>query len=76
MSLVYNRGGGMSENGKPSWAQRREMCAIRDEVAKPRASLSAIAAQIRAMKRLWVNSDVPGLLTQRDDEARLVEQAG
>ena len=75
VSLVYNRGPGFGLQGQPSWDKRREMRAVRDEVAKTRPSLSAIAAQLRAMKRLWVNSDVPGLLTWREAEARLVEQA-
>ncbi len=43
---------GFGEPGKPSWDSRREMRAIRDEIARPRPSLAAIAAQLHAMKRL------------------------
>ena len=76
VSLIYNRGAGMGDPRDPaSWNSRREMRAIRDEIAKPRPSLTAIADQIRAMKRLWEGKHEDGLLTRRDAEARLVEQA-
>ncbi len=75
VSLVYNRGSSMGEQGQPSWDQRREMRAIRDEVAKDQPDLDAIAAAIRSMKRLWVGKNENGLLTRRDAEAALVQNA-
>ncbi len=67
LSLVYNRG--TSKSG----ARRREMKAIEKEVRN--RSLSGIAGQIRAMKRLWIGKGLPGLLTRRDKEAELVENS-
>ena len=64
-SLVYNRGTSMEGDS------RKEMRAVRDAVAK--ADLQEIANQIRAMKRLWVNKGLDGLLKRRDAEAELVE---
>ena len=78
VSLVYNRGAGMGDHNTPGYPtkdSRREMRAIRDEIAKPRPSLRAIADQIGSMKRLWEGKHEDGLLTRRDAEARLVEQA-
>ena len=54
---------------------RREMRAIRDEVAKPYPNLHAIAGEIRAMKRLWIGKGEDGLLVRREAEARLVDGA-
>lgn len=71
VSLVYNRGGGMGQEGKPSWDARREMRAIRDAVA--RGDLKEIAAQLRSMKRLWEGKGLGGLVKRRDLEADLVE---
>lgn len=70
VSLVYNRGGGMGVQGKPSWDGRREMRAIRDAVA--RGDLQEIAAQLRSMKRLWEGKGLDGLVKRRDAEADLV----
>lgn len=64
-SLVYNRGPSLKGE------RRREMRAIRDAVGK--GDLKEIAAQLRAMKRLWVDAKLPGLLKRRDAEAELVE---
>lgn len=74
VSLVYNRGTGMTDSHKHP-GNRKEMRAIRDEVAKPRASLAVIAEQLRSMKRLWVGQGVDGLVTRREAEAKLVEHA-
>jgi GH24 family phage-related lysozyme (muramidase) len=71
VSLVYNRGGGMGQQGKPSWDSRREMRAIHDAVA--RGDLNEIAAQLRSMKRLWEGKGLDGLVKRRDAEADLVE---
>lgn len=65
VSLVYNRGTKMDGD------RRTEMRAIRDAVAK--GDLKEIAAQLRAMKRLWEGQGLPGLLKRRDAEAALVE---
>lgn len=65
VSLVYNRG------PKMDGVRRKEMRAIRDAVGK--GDLKEIAAQLRAMKRLWEGQGLPGLLKRRDAEAALVE---
>ena len=65
VSLVFNRGGGTKGD------TRREMRAIQRAVLT--GDLREIAAQLRAMKRLWVGKGLDGLLRRRDDEARLVE---
>lgn len=76
LSLVYNRGPGMKGDS------RREMREIRQAVAEltkgtmyEREALGRIAKSIRAMKRLWVGKNLPGLLRRRDEEADLVENA-
>ncbi|MDX8406700.1 MAG: hypothetical protein R8K50_11200 [Mariprofundus sp.] len=66
LSLVYNRGASMAGN------KRREMKAIVPLVEA--AELSAIAEQIRAMKRLW-GTNLSGLRLRRDREADLIEHA-
>ena len=53
-SLVYNRGGSMLGD------RRREMRAIR--VAVTNGDLSAIAHQLRLMKRLWIGGGLDGLI--------------
>ena len=68
LSLVYNRG------ASKSGSRRREMKAIEPLVTA--GDLGGIAGQIRAMKRIWQNSGLPGLLRRRDEEAELVEHAG
>lgn len=67
VSLVFNRGGLLKG------ARRTEMKAIHDLV--PRGDLKGIAAQLRAMKRLWVGKGQDGLLKRREEEAKLVESA-
>lgn len=64
VSLVYNRGGGMTGDS------RREMRVLRDECV-PAGDLGCMARAIRAMKRLWPT--LRGLRDRRDDEARLIE---
>ncbi|MES2885312.1 MAG: hypothetical protein V4709_10935 [Pseudomonadota bacterium] len=73
VSLVYNRGGSMKD--KPGSDNRREMRAIRDECAKAKPALKAMAGQIRSMKRLWQGQGVDGLLRRREAEAVLLEGA-
>ena len=71
VSLVYNRGASMLDDSPDD--RRREMRAIRDAVAA--GDLAAIAAQLRAMKRLWEGKGVGGLIARLEEEARLVESA-
>lgn len=71
VSLVYNRGTSMVDNSPDD--RRREMRAIRDAVAA--GDLAEIAAQLRAMKRLWEGKGLGGLITRREEEAQLVESA-
>ncbi|EAU54494.1 hypothetical protein [Mariprofundus ferrooxydans] len=66
LSLIYNRGGSLSGS------KRREMKEIVPLVAT--ADLAGIAAEIRAMKRLW-GSELYGLLKRRDLEAQIIEHA-
>jgi GH24 family phage-related lysozyme (muramidase) len=66
LSLIYNRG--TSLRG----ARRKEMAAIKNLVVQQ--DYTGISQQIRAMKRLWENRGLDGLLKRRDDEARLVSQ--
>ena len=67
LSLVYNRGTGISG------ATRTEMFNIKEWVVQQ--NLSKIAQEIRAMKRLWIGKGLDGLLTRRDKEANMVENA-
>lgn len=67
LSLIYNRGASMSGS------RRKEMLAIKKLVKQE--DLSGIAQQIAAMKRLWVNKGLPGLLKRRDKEAILVKRS-
>jgi len=67
LSLVFNRGTSMSGS------KRREMKAIQPLVAEK--DLDGIAAQIRAMKRLWDPAALPGLHVRRDKEAEMVAHA-
>ncbi|MBL7726885.1 MAG: hypothetical protein JNM68_04325 [Dinghuibacter sp.] len=67
LSLVYNRGADID----PKKDRRREMYNIVALVA--RGDLAGIAAEIRAMKRLWPT--VKGLRDRRDKEADLVANA-
>lgn len=64
LSLVYNRGTRMSGGS------RREMKAIKAWVEVQ--DYSAIADEIKSMKRLWQGKGLPGLLKRRESEARLV----
>lgn len=64
LSLVYNRGSALSGS------KRKEMAAIKPLVVQQ--DYAGIAQQIQAMKRLWQNKGLAGLLTRRNDEADLV----
>ena len=67
VSLVYNRGPGMTGDS------RREMRTIRALV--PLGDLPGIARALREMKRLWEGKGLAGLLRRRDAEASLIEMA-
>lgn len=67
LSLVFNRG------GKMSGTRRKEMKAIQPLVIQK--DLNGIAQEIRAMKRLWDVSLLPGLHARRDEEARVIAGA-
>lgn len=76
VSLVFNRGTSLVGS------RRREMQAIHDAIvsygnrdAGLASTLETIAAQLRSMKRLWRGMGLDGLLTRREQEARLVEKA-
>ena len=62
VDVGYNRGWAMLGD------RNREKREIRD-TCLPAADTHCIAAQLRAMKRLW--PDTPGLQNRREDEARL-----
>lgn len=65
ISLGYNRGYGMTGDG------RREMRAIRDLC--PRADYNGIAGQLRAMRRLWRGTSIElGMTRRRNAEADLL----
>lgn len=70
VSLVFNRGGSVVG------ASRVEMNNIRKAIKGEIKTLNLydyIAGQIVAMKRLWVGKGLDGLLTRRDEEAKLVK---
>jgi GH24 family phage-related lysozyme (muramidase) len=52
-------------------SRRAEMARIRDLV--PSKNYSAIAQEIRNMKRIWKGKGLDGLLRRRDKEASLVD---
>lgn len=62
---TYNRGGSMVGS------RNREKRVIRDDCL-PAHDRACVAAQLRAMKRLW--PDVPGLQARRESEARMAEE--
>lgn len=65
VSLVFNRGSSLKGS------RRAEMARIRDLV--PSKNYSAIAHEIRSMKRIWQGKGLDGLLRRRDKEAALVD---
>lgn len=81
VSLVFNRGTAMDGD------RRKEMKAIREAIQNSKADpgeteaqrvnnlLRFIAGQFRAMKRIWQGQGLDGLLTRRENEAKLVESA-
>jgi GH24 family phage-related lysozyme (muramidase) len=77
VSLVFNRGGSMTDSLGDPLQRRREMREIRDTVASNTLSnqqkLVAIAKSLRSMKRIWQGQGVAGLIRRRESEAVLVE---
>ena len=68
VSLVFNRGGSISG------VSRKEMLNIKLSIINDDKNIyDYIAEQIIAMKRLWVGKGLDGLLTRRDEEAKLVQ---
>ena len=68
VSLVFNRGGSVSG------VSRVEMLNIKNAIINQRPDIyDYISQQITAMKPLWVGKGLDGLLTRRDDEAKLVK---
>jgi hypothetical protein len=67
LSLIYNRGTGIEGD------TRREMKNIIPLVAA--GDLAGIAAEIRSMKRIWKNKNLPGLIERREKEAQMVENS-
>lgn len=68
VSIVFNRGASVSGDS------RREMLNIRHLV--PSKDYKAIAQEVRDMKRLWIGKGLNGLLTRREEEAKLIESCG
>lgn len=67
VSLVYNRGGSMTGDS------RREMKNIRDSCL-PSRDYNCIAAELRAMERIWRGTvNYNGLRARREAEAQLAE---
>ena len=66
VSLVYNRGTSLANSDS-----RKEMRNLQKHIAD--GNLPAMAAEFRAMKRLWPDS--AGLRKRRDKEADLIENA-
>ena len=75
VSLIYNRGSRVADMHP---GDRLEMRCIRSILADgvQQGDLALIAKQLRAMKRLWEGKGLAGLITRRETEACLVEQAG
>lgn len=68
LSLIYNRGSSMANK-----SSRKEMRAIRSLVKAQ--DIKGIADQFIAMKRLWENKGLTGLLRRRDKEASIIRKA-
>jgi len=68
VSLVFNRG------GSTSGSSRVEMLNIKNAIINKRTDIyNYISQQVIDMKRLWVGKGLDGLLTRRNDEAKLIK---
>jgi hypothetical protein len=65
VSLVFNRGGSLIGDS------RLEMRNIKKLI--PLKKYKDIATEIRKMKRLWIGKNLDGLISRREDEAKLIE---
>lgn len=70
VSVVFNRGASLAEGPAPD--PRREMRAIWALMSAGHFEL--IPAQLRSMKRLWLDTGLGGLVARREAEAKLFEQ--
>jgi len=68
IGLVYNRGASLKD--KEGSTRRVEMRELVDATNK--ADYAVIAALIHRMKRLWVGTDVSGLVERRENESKLI----
>lgn len=80
VSLVFNRGGSMTDPLGDPLQRRKEMREIRDTLSSNTLSnqekLAAIAKSLRRMKRIWKGQGLAGLIKRRESEALLVETCG
>lgn len=67
VSLVFNRGSSFKGDN------RREMAELAPLIEQ--GDLQGMANKIREMKRLWEGKGLDGLITRRENEANLIEQA-
>jgi GH24 family phage-related lysozyme (muramidase) len=73
VGLVYNRGASLkSKPGDPE-ERRREMAALVPAIAD--GDYGEIARQVESMKRLWVGKGLDGLVTRRENEARMIRES-
>lgn len=75
ISLAYNRGTSLTKKTpeRDPIDRRREMRELQPAVV--RRDYAQMARLLRSMKRIWENTGQGGLLTRREDEAELCEQA-
>ncbi len=67
IGLIYNRGNSLQGDRR---AEMRELVEHTNS-----ADYAAIAATIDKMKRLWVGTEVSGLVKRREEEAKLILQS-
>ena len=65
VSLVFNRGSSLIGDS------RIEMRNIKKLI--PNRNYKDIASEIRKMKRIWIGKNLDGLITRREEEAKLIE---
>lgn len=68
VSLIYNRGPSLEGS------RRIEMKNIRKHVQEQNYEM--IAQEIENMKKYWIGTNLSGLLKRREEEAKMVRQAG
>ena len=75
ISLVFNRGSSLEGSRRREMKNIQRLIANHPPGASTKELQEQIAAEIVAMKRLWVNKGLDGLLVRRDAEARLARSA-